>query len=287
MDRADLSVTGQSNFPFCQPVVLDRRHLPLNFPRPAAGGPLADTFMQPGNLPKWSPKRPGRQTSLSRVTAPRQAKRADRTLCRARIDTTDSSWQVSDARRGIFDVTGQHQPGSVSGTDRALCLRRDVDPVIQLLRLEAAGSEHLSPIKLLSRAYSEHPRVREHRSSARSPGVRGSPRAYGEHITTIPDSSEESDHPRAYGEHSRRSRTRRRSADHPRAYGEHIALLALRGGGPDHPRAYGEPRSRGRARLRRHRITPARTGSTVSERVDLTGGLRITPARTGSTRLVR
>jgi hypothetical protein len=37
-----------SNFPFCQLVVLDRRRLPLNFPRPAADGPLADTFMQPG-----------------------------------------------------------------------------------------------------------------------------------------------------------------------------------------------------------------------------------------------
>jgi hypothetical protein len=96
-----------SNFPFCQLAVLDPRRLPLNFPRPAADGPLADTFMQPGNLPKWSPKRPGRQTSLSRVTAPRQAKRANRTLCRAKIDNTDSSWQVSDARRGIFDVTGQ------------------------------------------------------------------------------------------------------------------------------------------------------------------------------------
>jgi hypothetical protein len=37
-----------SNFPFCQLVVLDRRRLPLNFPRPAADGPLAETFMQPG-----------------------------------------------------------------------------------------------------------------------------------------------------------------------------------------------------------------------------------------------
>jgi hypothetical protein len=46
-----------SNFPFCQLVVLDRRRLPLNFPQPAVGGPLADTFMQPGNLPQWSPKR--------------------------------------------------------------------------------------------------------------------------------------------------------------------------------------------------------------------------------------
>ena len=45
-----------SNFPFCQLVVLDRRRLPLNFPRLAAGGLLADTFMQPGNLcvPKTS-----------------------------------------------------------------------------------------------------------------------------------------------------------------------------------------------------------------------------------------
>jgi hypothetical protein len=32
-------------FPFCQLVVLDRRRLPLNFPRPAADGLLADTFM--------------------------------------------------------------------------------------------------------------------------------------------------------------------------------------------------------------------------------------------------
>ena len=41
-----------SNFPFCQLVVLDWRSLPLNFPRPAADGLLADTFMQPGNLPE-------------------------------------------------------------------------------------------------------------------------------------------------------------------------------------------------------------------------------------------
>jgi hypothetical protein len=100
-----------SNFHFCKLVVLDRRRLPLKFPRPAADGPLADTFMQAGNLPKWSPKRLGRQTSLSRVTALRQAKRANRTLCRAKIDNTDSSWQVSDARRGIFDVTGQLSTG--------------------------------------------------------------------------------------------------------------------------------------------------------------------------------
>ena len=95
-----------SDFPFCQLVVLDRRRLPLNFPRPAAGGLLADTFMQPGNLPKRSPKRPDRQTSLSRVATLRPTKRANRTLCRPKIDNTDSSSQVSDARRGIFDVTG-------------------------------------------------------------------------------------------------------------------------------------------------------------------------------------
>jgi hypothetical protein len=47
-----------SNFPFCQFVVLDWRRLPLNFPRPAADSLLADTFMQPGNLPKRSPKAP-------------------------------------------------------------------------------------------------------------------------------------------------------------------------------------------------------------------------------------
>jgi hypothetical protein len=103
-----------SNFPFCQLVVLDRRRLPLNFPRPAADALLADTFMQPGNLPKRSPKRPDRQTSLSRVAALRPTKRANRTLCRPKIANTDSSSQVSDARRGIFDVTGQsvstHQP---------------------------------------------------------------------------------------------------------------------------------------------------------------------------------
>src|SRR5271169_1547163 len=96
-----------SNFPFCQLVVLDRCRLPLNFPWPAADGLLADTFMQPGNLPKRSPKRPDRQTSLSRVAALRPTKRANRTLCRPKIDNTDSSSQVSDARRGIFDVTGQ------------------------------------------------------------------------------------------------------------------------------------------------------------------------------------
>jgi hypothetical protein len=71
-----------SNFPLCQLVVLDRRRLPLNFPRPAAGGLLADTFMQPGNLPKRSPKRPDRQTSVSRVATLRPTKRANRTLCR-------------------------------------------------------------------------------------------------------------------------------------------------------------------------------------------------------------
>ena len=120
-----------SNFPFCQLVVLDRRHLPLNFPRPAADGPLADTFMQPGNLPKWSPKRPGRQTSLSRVTAPRQAKRANRTLRRAKIDNTDSSWQVSDARRGIFDVTGQQVrigPCDLGARHKAMTRPSDVVP---------------------------------------------------------------------------------------------------------------------------------------------------------------
>jgi hypothetical protein len=115
-DRAANPETGHkcpmiSNFPFCQLVVLDRRRLPLNFPRPAADGLLADTFMQPGNLPKRSSERPDRQTSLSRVAAPRPAKRANRTLCRPKIDNTDSSSQVGDARRGIFDVTGQQNPG--------------------------------------------------------------------------------------------------------------------------------------------------------------------------------
>jgi hypothetical protein len=139
-DRADLPATGHpllrrtekkglvrcpmtSNFPFCQLVVLDRRRLPLNFPRPAADGPLANTFMQPGNLPKWSPKRPGRQTSLSRVTALRPAKQANRTLCRTKIDNTDSSWQVSDVRRGIFHVTGHG--GCRRSVDRAT-VRRSV-----------------------------------------------------------------------------------------------------------------------------------------------------------------
>jgi hypothetical protein len=46
-----------SNFPFYQLAVLDWLRLPLNFPRPAADGLRADTFMQPGNLPKQSPKR--------------------------------------------------------------------------------------------------------------------------------------------------------------------------------------------------------------------------------------
>jgi hypothetical protein len=95
-----------SNFPFCQLVVLDRRRLPLNIPRPAADGLLANTFMQPGNLPKRSPKRPDRQTSLSRMATQRPTKRTNRTLCRPKIDNTDSSSQVSDVHRGIFDVIG-------------------------------------------------------------------------------------------------------------------------------------------------------------------------------------
>jgi hypothetical protein len=41
---------------FCQLVVLDWRPLPLNFPRPAADSLPANTFMQPGSLPKRSPK---------------------------------------------------------------------------------------------------------------------------------------------------------------------------------------------------------------------------------------
>ena len=115
-----------SNFPSCQLVVLDQRRLPLNFPRPAADGLLADTFMQPGNLPKRSPKRPDRQTSLSRVATPRPTKRANRTLCRPEIDNTDSSSQVSDARRGIFDVTGQPENAAgptSSPTGQTLCGR--------------------------------------------------------------------------------------------------------------------------------------------------------------------
>jgi hypothetical protein len=95
-----------SNFPFCQLAVLDWSRLPLSFPRPAADGLLAGTFMQPGNLPKRSPKRPDRQTSLSRVAGLRPTKRANRTLCRPKIDNTDSSSQVSDVNRGIFDVMG-------------------------------------------------------------------------------------------------------------------------------------------------------------------------------------
>jgi hypothetical protein len=54
-----------------------------------------------------SPKRHDRQTSLSRVAAPRPTKRANRTLFRPKIDNTDSSSQVNDAHRGIFDVMGQ------------------------------------------------------------------------------------------------------------------------------------------------------------------------------------
>jgi hypothetical protein len=74
-----------SNFPFCQLVVLDWRRLPLNFPRPAADSLLVDTFMQPGNLPKRSPKHPDRQTSMSRVAALQPTKRANRTLYRPKI----------------------------------------------------------------------------------------------------------------------------------------------------------------------------------------------------------
>jgi len=53
--------------------------------------PARDTFMQPGNLPKRSPKHPDRQTSMSRVAALQPTKRANRTLCRPKIDNTDSS----------------------------------------------------------------------------------------------------------------------------------------------------------------------------------------------------
>ena len=80
-----------SDFPFCHFVVLDWRRLPLNFPRPAADSLIADTFMQPGNLPKRSPKRPDRQTSMSRVAALQPTKQANRTLNRPKIDNTDSS----------------------------------------------------------------------------------------------------------------------------------------------------------------------------------------------------
>ena len=99
-------VSYDIDFLFCQLVVLDRHRLPLNFPRPAADGLTPDMFMQPGNLPKRSPKRPDRQTSLSRLAALRPTKRTNRTPCRPKIDNTDSSSQVSDAGRGIFDVTG-------------------------------------------------------------------------------------------------------------------------------------------------------------------------------------
>src|ERR1017187_9870 len=87
----DAACPMTSNFPFCQLVVLDWRRLPLNFPRPAADSLLADTFMQPGNLPKRSPKHPDRQTSMSRVAALQPTKRANRTLYRPKIDNTDSS----------------------------------------------------------------------------------------------------------------------------------------------------------------------------------------------------
>src|SRR5690349_18861763 len=66
--------------------------------------------MQPGNLPKRSPKRPDRQNSLSRAAVLRPTKRANRTFCRPKIDNTDSSSQLSDASRGIFDVIGQSLP---------------------------------------------------------------------------------------------------------------------------------------------------------------------------------
>src|SRR5258708_38861279 len=67
------------------------RRLPLNFPRPAADSLLADTFMQPGDLPKRSPKHLDRQTSMSRVAALQPTKRANRTLYRPKTDNTDSS----------------------------------------------------------------------------------------------------------------------------------------------------------------------------------------------------
>jgi hypothetical protein len=102
-----LTLSSDVELSFCQLTVLDRRRLPLNFPRPAADCPLADMFMQPENLLKRSPERSDRQTSLSRVAAPRPTKQANRTLCRPRIDNTDSSSQVSNVRRGILDVTGQ------------------------------------------------------------------------------------------------------------------------------------------------------------------------------------
>src|SRR5258707_15818559 len=118
-----------SNFPFCQLVVLDWRRLPLNFPRPAADSLLADTFMQPGNLPKRSPKHPDRQTSMSRVAALQPTKRANRTLYRPKIDNTDSFWQVSDVRRGIFDVTGQSgQEHPAPGGHRLRLLQKPPPP---------------------------------------------------------------------------------------------------------------------------------------------------------------
>ena len=100
-----------SDFPFCQLVVLDWRRLPLNFPRPAADGPLADTFMQPGESAEVVTQAPWQANFAVTSDRSEAAKRANRTLCRAKIDNTDSSWQVSDARRGIFDVTGQCSRG--------------------------------------------------------------------------------------------------------------------------------------------------------------------------------
>jgi hypothetical protein len=89
--------------------------------------------MQPGNLPKRSPKRPDRQTSLSRLAALRPTKRANRTPCRPKIDNTDSSSsQVSDAGRGIFDVTG-HQMHSAGCRRKPDSLNTSCTLCIQLV----------------------------------------------------------------------------------------------------------------------------------------------------------
>ena len=95
-----------ANFPFCQLAVLDLRRLPSIFPQAAADRLLTDTFTQLESLPKRSAKLASGQTSLSRLVPLRSAKRSNRTLCRPKIDKTDSSLQVSGMRCGIFDVTG-------------------------------------------------------------------------------------------------------------------------------------------------------------------------------------
>ena len=98
-----------ANFPFCQLVVLDLRRLPSNFAQAAADRLLTDTFTQFESLPRRSAKLASGQTSLSRLVPLRSTKRSNRTLCRPKIDKTDSSLRVSGMRCGIFDVTGQRR----------------------------------------------------------------------------------------------------------------------------------------------------------------------------------